>query len=132
MKILILDDEHDRVQTLMKNIGGPVYHATNFREFLQILKDENFDFDLIMLDHDLQDWDVNSQKEFTGSDAAKYIAANPSRFKDNCVFIIHSLNSIGVANMMAHLKYLDQCIYVVPFAWTKIKMKNDGIIIILT
>ncbi len=115
MKILFLDDDFSRVEEFESKTGLKVHHVLTGEDFCLSLMENKYD--LIMLDHDLGlvDWD--------GSRAAKFLAENRLFVGDDQTVIIHSANSVGVANMMSHMKHADHLnVSVVHFAWAKVKM----------
>ena len=93
--ILLLDDDQDRYNALVKNVGPTrVTWATTADEALAFLSDMNFD--VIMLDHNLGTID-------TGCKVAEFIASNAERFMDTAI-VIHSSGTHGVAKMNNLLK----------------------------
>ena len=119
MKVLILDDEIDRVNSLRLRLpNDQVTHASTVGEFIEMVGQNKYD--LIMLDHDLG---YNQQ---TGVDAAKFLANNQDNFNDQEV-VIHSCNLVGVANMLSHLKHCTQFrVYTIHFAWNNISREGDS------
>lgn len=128
LRILILDDDHTRVQDIVSNMGSLaiVDHVLSPESFVKSIN--SMRYDLIMLDHDLGDSDVYDGKTWNGVAAAKYLAQNRMIVGDDQNVVIHSANPIGVANMMSHLKHADHLrVHVIHFAWAKISIVGDRI-----
>lgn len=119
MKVLFLDDEIGRINEFSQKTGLTPHHVISVEQFFNALNkayEENDPYDLIMLDHDLSD----DRKYGTGNEAAKLIAENRIMVGEEKTVIIHSLNPIGVANMLATLKHCDNLrVFSVPWAWRK-------------
>lgn len=97
MKIIILEDSIERIRTFKKELHGHDLfffdQVSEAKEALTLLGP----FDVIFLDHDLDDKVfVNSNEENTGYQLAKYIAENNIKFDQ---IIIHSMNPAGVSKM---------------------------------
>ncbi len=114
VKILFLDDEETRYNTLVKNLGDSAQcrHVKDGFEFLEALHDAKYD--VIMLDHDLGLYD------FTGVDAAKILACAPDNLNDNQLVVVHSMNVCGADNMISHMRNSPHLmIRKMPGAWMK-------------
>lgn len=123
MKVLFLDDEKSRVDSFIERTGSDVDWVSTRESFVQAINSGK-KYDLIMLDHDL------GLPDFCGSDAARYLAENRLIVGDNQRVVIHSANSVGVANMVSHMKYADHLLVdVVSFAWFRCRKnpENNGI-----
>lgn len=109
--ILFIDDELYRCNAFMQaNIGQAVKISRTYADALRYLRVKNFKFDVVHLDHDLDEDDYERYKIVTslahykrlgaisGGLLAEYIAENAERFKE-VKFYLHSLNKIGVAYM---------------------------------
>jgi hypothetical protein len=84
-------------------------------------------YDIIMLDHDLG-WEQDNEG-WSGSTAAKIIAANKTCFGEKQIIIIHSMNPPGAANIAAILAQCDHVdVHVVPNAWSRLSIIDDKII----
>lgn len=103
MKVLILEDDNNRIVSFRHNlIGCELYitHLTN--QAIQWLEEE--EFDVIFLDHDLAEehyltWQNPSiHHEDTGLVVAEYLGNNLECNK-NAQIIIHSLNPYGRERM---------------------------------
>lgn len=113
IRILILDDDqvrHDNFAQRFNKLGvvEPV-HCKNIDQFERILTRES-KFDVILLDHDLNDFGKNSvlsgcygDTELTGHDAAVLVTTLPPE-KRPTIVIIHSWNSDGAKSMNAVLQ----------------------------
>jgi len=97
LKILILEDSHARIQTFKQKLKD---HDLFFYDQVKDAKAALIllgPFDVIFLDHDLDDKVfVSSEDENTGYQLAKYIAQNELKFDQ---IILHSMNPAGVLNM---------------------------------
>lgn len=114
-KILFVDDDNTRVAEFRKrNPGHDIVHAPNSLAAFNLLPSTRFD--MIFLDHDLG-FDQKNGVDDTTIPIVKHIAANENEFLD-CTIVIHSANSIGVANMMSHLKYFNGSVNKIHWAWT--------------
>lgn len=123
MTILILDDDISRVKEFTQRTGFLPRHVFTVTDFIKAI--EEYVPDIIILDHDLGDDQVNG----TGNDAARWLAHNKIGTGDYQIsVIIWSLNPIGVANMVNHLKHADHInCNVIPFGWAKVRMKDSNL-----
>lgn len=125
IKILILDDDDERVAILHQNVQQ---HALVTR----VLEREHFqtmitrtDYDLVMLDHDLGG-EYDNQR-WNGSEAARFLAENKSVIGSR-VIVIHSMNPVGSANMARIIGQADGFeVFVVPWGWETIKIVDGQI-----
>ncbi len=124
MKILFLDDEYSRAYEFRKRTGLPISHVLLKKDFESAVSDHSWD--LICLDHDLGPFDG-----WGGLVAAKFLAENRLLVGDNQHIIIHSLNPIGVANMMSVMKHCDHLqVDCVRSLWSRVSYSVDtGLII---
>ena len=98
MKVLILEDDHNRIQTFQKKLKD---YDLYFYDSVEDAK-EAFDmlgpWEAIFIDHDLDDKVfVSSNEENTGYQFAKYIA--DKELPDT--IICHSMNPVGAQNIKA-------------------------------
>ena len=98
MKILIVEDNQDRINQFEKILAGQeltiVKTAAEGKELVMKHK-----YDLIMLDHDLGDRVfVNSEDENTGYQVAKAICESQNK---STHIVVHSWNPEGVKNIMS-------------------------------
>lgn len=98
MKILIIDDEEQRHYGFAQHyIGNQICEAYNVDKAIRFL--EAKDFDLIHLDHDLQDFEhfIDGRKpvEHTGMEVCSYLIKRGYLGK----VIIHSWNSVASLKM---------------------------------
>lgn len=102
MKILILEDSGQRIKLFKQHYGKK--HDLYFFDKVIDAKDAlelMGPFDIIFLDHDLDDRVyVPSEEPNTGYQLAKWIAEKNLKFDE---IILHSLNPAGVQNMKAVL-----------------------------
>jgi CheY-like chemotaxis protein len=127
MRILFFDDNDFRHKRMKANsIGFNVTYVFNARDCIAALQKE--EFDLLMLDHDM---DRNKQgqileDEEDGRFVTRWMATEGLQHKGASV-IIHSLNPVG-ANQMK--KILDDAgfsrVICLPLAWTMIEKDEDG------
>lgn len=119
--ILVLEDDLSRVSEFEKKTGIKVRHVASVTDFINCF--HNQIPEVVFLDHDLGD----DLKLGTGADAARWLAHNKIGTGDYQIqVIIWSLNPIGVANMMSHLKHADHiATHVIPFAWHKASVLNN-------
>jgi CheY-like chemotaxis protein len=118
MKILILEDDQERIKTFRRNleIGCQTFLvAITAEACIQAL--ENIKFDWLFLDHDL------GGKVFVQSDGEEKtgwhgLSENEDRKPENIV--IHSLNEAGRKRMMSLLPKAKE----LPFAWNLVKIEN--------
>ncbi len=129
MKILILEDDGQEVKRIpqfqqrilelnmkLQDAGletATMTHVETAKECIDLLNQERFD--LVFLDHDLggQVY-VNTNREDTGSEVARWISSNSDKMK-NVQVIIHSFNVVG-AKYMTEL--IPGSVYV-PGIWAK-------------
>jgi hypothetical protein len=110
MRILILEDDEQRIDTFRKTlgVGNEVIYARTYEEFVVALELHSFPepFDLATLDHDLGDIHAfadGRKYEFTGANAVDYIVHGiPPKARPRKI-IIHSFNKPGADNMMRTL-----------------------------
>lgn len=124
MRMLFLDDEqwrHDgqRVMQSHNYIIDSVYNAD---QAIAALKATHYD--LVSLDHDLQEDHYREDQPFgtgTGLEVARYIAANPT-----CCdrVVVHSLNQVGGARMMAELHDAGIRAIRLPFSFQGIPIRS--------
>ena len=112
MKVFILDDSKERLQTFKsKLIGHVVVTAMTASEAISILEQEP-PFTNIFLDHDLGDRVMVPSGPGTGYEVAQWLAQHPEK-TDSCDIIIHSFNPDGAKNMASLLPIAR----VIPGAW---------------
>jgi len=116
--IFILDDDIMRHKALVKKASelvnfeaAEVHIAFDAKDAKRILLERTY-WDVIMLDHDLGNQVlVDSSEENTGFQVAKFIRENNIKF-GRC--LLHSMNPVGVNNMLGELKGLGD-VYRTPF-----------------
>ena len=102
MKIFILEDRNRRIKWFKKVFSSEnsLFFADNVEDAKKILL-ENSEFDILFLDHDLdQKIFVNSNEQSTGYQLTKFIVENKISFG---FAYIHSMNLYGSGLMYAKL-----------------------------
>lgn len=103
MDILFLDDDATRADQFDQRTGLKVQRVLTRGEFESAIQSQRWD--LICLDHDLG-WEQDNLK-WDGCAAARWLADNRLYVGNNQRVIIHSLNMVGVSNMIAAMKHCD-------------------------
>ena len=122
MKILILEDNHYRIEKfekLFKNQDIYMFDKFNFNLQEVCLKNE---FQVLWLDHDLEGkiWE-DSDKENTGYQFVKWLVSN--NLQRNALIYIHSMNPIGANRMLNCLKDNNYDGIWIPFHLLKLEDK---------
>jgi CheY-like chemotaxis protein len=119
-RILFLDDNPFRHSALKKNSTQfSVDHVYTANEALKRLSIENYD--MIMLDHDLNEDPDTLKINPDGEYVAAYMSKNMQQHRETPI-IIHSLNQPGSMRMQKLLEdggYM--FIHLIPFAWQKLR-----------
>ncbi len=131
-RIFILDDNKKRHESFVKcAIGFSYEQAYNAQEAISKL--DKSEFDLILLDHDLDESLQNQIIE--GIEDGRFVArwlAGQDKHRDTPV-IIHSLNYEAAKEMVQILKDAKfNTVQAIPFAWQMIEKSEDGRIIVNT
>lgn len=120
-KILFLDDNPFRHRE-MKKLDATVDHVYNANEALKSLQQNSYD--LIMLDHDLNE----DPEHITINPSGEYVAVQMGRHMKQHIetpVVIHSLNPAGAKNMRDILEdHGYMFVHTIPFAWNKIRMRE--------
>ena len=96
MNVLILEDNHARQQTFMRNlVGTNAVIVETATAAIQKLLEHPWDY--LFLDHDLGGAQMVASGPGTGYEVAEWLAVNPKYQPPNIV--IHSFNPVGAANM---------------------------------
>ena len=103
MKILIVEDDKERIKWFQSHLIGHLLTVTDKVDIAKVLFSEH-EYDLAFLDHDLADEDYRDQdrEEENGSALARFLFENP-QVAEKTSFVIHSLNQNGVARMLSYL-----------------------------
>ena len=111
-RIFILEDNSYRISRFKRAFfKDEVFIFDNVKEAKAFL--DGNDVDILFLDHDLDDRVyVDSEEENTGYQLAKYINESGKKYKQA---IIHSLNTVGAANIYNKLKGSVEDIEIIPF-----------------
>ena len=118
-KVLFLDDNPDRHNWIDVTYSGcEVIHCYTLDQFVDALETHD-SFDVISLDHDLNDFDSKSVsfdgQEATGLDACGFLVNERFRAKMPERILIHSVNPCGAQNMRAFLQSRGVTVYWSPF-----------------
>lgn len=129
MRILFLDDNRFRHEAMQKNsIGFSVTYVFNADQAIKAMRDS--EFDLIMLDHDLDETQENLILE--GVQDGRYVVrwmVSSGRHKTTPV-VVHSLNLAASEQMRDMLKSSGfEKVACLPFAWKLIGTAEDGSVI---
>ena len=112
MKVLFIDDEKERFDEFkLLYPDFDITYVDNIVDALDAVCSPAFDFDLLMLDHDLGGKD-------TTQPIADYIYMKVTGFTDLTV-VIHSTNSAGAGNLYSKLHRVVECCVIAPYAWAK-------------
>lgn len=114
MKVLILEDDSERVKAFRASLIGHELDITEYAEAAIALLIKN-EYDFLFLDHDLGGCVYVPSGAGTGYEVAEWLSNNPSR-KPTHIYL-HSLNPVGRLNMK---RVLPEAIEA-PFAWKNIK-----------
>ena len=121
MKILFLDDDHDRHKKIVRQlVGHSLDRVFSAQEAIACL--EKNVYDLVMLDHDLGGPESENQLFDDAEDGrfvANWIAENSEKFSETS-FIIHSLNEQGRKSMARTIKTAGLRVKIHPFAWSNL------------
>ena len=129
-KILILEDNTERIKLFKKNLIGHDVKTTEFvDECKQYLTEYKFDF--IFLDHDLggKTFVESGGSEPTGYDIASWIVTDLKEENYPIAVLIHSLNPYGAQKMFDEIEKIDVFRGVTPFVWQNENLSDllDGI-----
>lgn len=122
MKIFILEDNIQRIDVLIANLSNHSLTITsNAPDAIDFLtKDSEYDF--FLLDHDLGgEIFVDINEPNTGSTVAKFLGGKNIKGK----VIVHSWNTVGAQNMMAHLPKSTHIPFTVSFVKELAKELNN-------
>ena len=98
MRVLILEDDHNRQRVFIKNlISADVSIVETARDAIEQLSSNTWDW--LFLDHDLGGQQMVESGPGTGYEVAEWLAKNPEQKPPNV--IIHSFNPCGSENMSA-------------------------------
>lgn len=96
MKILVLEDDHIRHISFMKNLSDhDLDIVETSKEAIKKLQDN--DYDVLFLDHDLGGKIMTPSGENTGYEVAQWLSNNPDRMPKQ--IYLHTLNPVGQQNM---------------------------------
>ena len=110
MRILILEDSPERINSFRENMAGnEIVALDNPKQAIKKLIEEKWD--ILFLDHDLGGQAMVASGEGTGYEVALWLSRNRD-FRPQVV-IVHSLNPVGANNICGVLPSASR----VPFAW---------------
>lgn len=102
MKVLILEDDPNRIVIFKKNLIGCFVVDTDMANSAIALLDTQ-DWDVLFLDHDLGNQVyVNPEEENTGSEVTRWLVKNPD--KKPKLIILHSMNGPATVGMKSMLR----------------------------
>jgi len=129
MKILFMDDSVRRHEIMKSNsIGLDVDYVYDADSAIEKLNSNNYD--LVMLDHDLDEKfnNVLLDNAKDGRYVTDYIAETLKEKYKNTFFIVHSLNAPASEIMKNTLKLAEiEDVICLPFAWMYIEKTENGI-----
>jgi CheY-like chemotaxis protein len=106
VNVLVVDDDEDRLQffrTELRPLGHVVETAINVSSAEVFLSEHWRHWDVVFLDHGLNDWGSNAPgerpREKTGVDVAKVIVGLPAARRPSLV-VIHSWYAPGAMDIM--------------------------------
>lgn len=103
MRLLFLDDDYTRHARFKHNHrGDDIVAVWDYPQLVAALDEQTAPFDVAYLDHDLDLTRQLDGREYTGTDAAAYIAAMPAERRPRKI-VIHSWNDPGRQRMRATL-----------------------------
>lgn len=113
MKILILEDDIERIVQFKKNMsdGNLLVFVDDPKEAIDLLQEGKWD--VLFLDHDLGGQVFVPSGKNTGYEVATFLEVN-KEFRPETI-VVHSMNPVGANNIMAALKTAKRF----PGAWTK-------------
>lgn len=112
MKILVLEDNEERITQFKRNLAGNLLVIVdNADEAIDLLMHTKWD--VVMLDHDLGGKEMVSSGPGTGYQVAVFLEQNPEFRPPN--IIVHSMNPVGAKNILAAIDGARYCMG----AWTK-------------
>ena len=105
-KILIIEDDKNRINQFKKNFKNVNITFTNTVKGTIDILSKNKKFDIIFFDHDLGD----------GGDSvniAKWLSQHTDKLPKNVY--VHSANPVGANNIIGYIKYARK----IPMVWKK-------------
>ena len=114
MNVLVLEDSEERVKQFKLRFPTVNIVFTDVAE--EAIKQlENYEWDVLFLDHDLGGLvHVSSEEDNTGAGVARFLDKHKERIPN--LVIIHSLNAPG----QSYIKSLLPSAVILPFAWTNL------------
>lgn len=116
-KILILDDDQNRLNIFKRNLIGHILTTTSTAQAAIDQLNINNPFDYVFLDHDLGGEGFVQSGPGTGYEVALWLSNHPEKKPEH--IIIHSFNPIGSQKMSSVLPTAVVC----PGVWNKISIK---------
>jgi len=114
MRVLVLDDDFERLKIFSRRLIGQNFHLVETaKEAIDKLSTEE-PFDFIFLDHDLGGQQMVTSGKNTGYEVALWIQEHEEKWPERV--IVHSFNPGGAKNM---LSVLPQGSVYIPGVWCK-------------
>jgi CheY-like chemotaxis protein len=102
MQIFLLEDSYERMRRFRALFQNHfITHSADSKEAIEILSRESFD--LICLDHDLNEHDNDWIASGDGYEVASFLGSNETPNK-NALILIHTMNPSGGDRMFAALE----------------------------
>jgi CheY-like chemotaxis protein len=117
MLILILDDmqhRHDVIGHMLERKGHKIIHAMTYDQAIKLMQE--FHFDGMFLDHDLQEFVRGARVERSGTHVAAFIANELPVSHRPKKIVIHSWSETGADRMEELLTGLDIVVEKRPFS----------------
>jgi len=112
MNILVIEDNPSRIRHFRQELIGAATTFTNTaEEGLALIRNRHFD--VVFMDHDLEEYGPSPTK---GAIVVREALKCPKCWKKK-IWIIHSLNEKGNAQMFTSLRKAGACVISWPYAW---------------
>lgn len=119
MNVLIVEDDPKRVKAFRQNlIGCSITHTNDSQEAVTLLMGR--DFDVVFLDFDLHE---HGPCQVQG-DHVVWKAMKCPQCKAGKLWVVHSLNPLGHAKMIKHLRESKVPCWSWQFAWQDEQLKD--------
>jgi CheY-like chemotaxis protein len=124
VRVLIVEDDPSRCEWFNRKLSNADRDITqDVREAIRWLSE--YDYSLILLDHDLADEHYFSNElddERTGYAVAAWLAAHPDHQRDSMI-IVHSLNYPGAARMVQIMLDAGRDAEHIPFPYLQLQLR---------
>jgi CheY-like chemotaxis protein len=116
-RVLVVEDDRERVEALKRRFRSTTVRvATNYRNAVTALALERFD--LVSLDHDIDDRDRN------GQDIAAFMATRLGRRRRPACVLVHSTNPAGSYGIYTTLKHAGFDVDAKPFTYALLQTRR--------